>query len=258
MMKHQPIIPWMGGKRRLVDKILPLFPDHQCYVEPFAGSAAMLFAKDPAKSEVLNDINGDIVNLYRVVQHHLDEFVRQFRWALASREMFGWLGDTPPATLTDIQKAARFFYLQKLAFGGKVSGRNFGTATTAPPKLNLLRVEEELSQAHLRLARVTIERLDWQALVRKYDRPHTLFYLDPPYWQTAGYGVDFGLEQYQEMAGLMGSIQGKAIVSINDHPDMRAAFKGFKMSKLAIQYSVGNPRSGGRGKVAGELVIKSW
>jgi len=58
---------------------------------------------------VLNDANGDLVRLYRVVQHHLDEFVRHFRWVLTSRELYTWLKATPPATLTDIQRAARFY-----------------------------------------------------------------------------------------------------------------------------------------------------
>lgn len=115
----KPLVPWIGGKRRLAKHIVPLFPQHSCYVEPFAGAAAIFFLKEPVKVEVLNDVNSELINLYRVVQHHLDEFVRQFRWALTSRELFGWLKETPPATLTDIQRAARFFYLQKLAFGAK-------------------------------------------------------------------------------------------------------------------------------------------
>jgi DNA adenine methylase len=84
------IVPWIGGKGRLADKLLPLFPAHQCYVEPFAGAAALFFRKRPAPAEVLNDINGDLVNLYRVVQHHLEEFIRQFKWALTSRKIFEW------------------------------------------------------------------------------------------------------------------------------------------------------------------------
>ena len=126
-----PIIPWIGGKRRLAKRIIPLFPEHTCYVEPFCGAAAIYFMKDQTKVEVLNDINGELVNLYRVVKHHMDEFVRQFRWSLTSRQMYKWLQDTPEEILTDIQRAARFFYLQKNAFGGKVSRQTFGTATTS-------------------------------------------------------------------------------------------------------------------------------
>ena len=252
----KPIIPWIGGKRRLARHILPLFPAHTCYVEPFCGAAALFFSKAPAKAEVLNDINGELVNLYRVVQHHLEEFLRQFKWALTSRQIFKWLQATPPEPLTDIQRAARFFYLQKNAFGGKVAGQTFGVATTAPPRLNLLRLEEDLSDAHLRLAGATIEHLDWAECIRRYDRPATLFYCDPPYWGTTGYGVGFELAQYDRLAELARSIQGKMVISVNDIPEMRQAFGGLAMERVEITYAVGGKgRPAGR---SGELVIRSW
>ena len=116
-----PIIPWIGGKRRLARHILPLFGEHTCYVEPFCGAAALFFMKKPVKAEVLNDINGELVNLYRVVQHHLEEFIRQFKWSLSSRQIFKWMQATPIEPLTDIQRATRFYYLQKSAW--RQSGR---------------------------------------------------------------------------------------------------------------------------------------
>lgn len=249
----QPIIPWIGGKRRLADRIFPLFPAHECYVEPFAGGAALFFLRQPAKVEVLNDINGELVNLYRVVQHHLEEFVRQFKWALTSRTVFEWLKVTRPETLTDIQRAARFFYLQQNAFGGRVDGQNFGTATTAPP-LNLLRIEQNLSDAHLRLSGVYIEHLPWQDIIERYDREHTLFYLDPPYWETEGYGVPFEWCQYEQMAELLSSIKGKAIISLNDHPDIRKVFSRYHIESTNIRYTVG----GGAGVERGEVLIFNW
>lgn len=254
-LKARPLIPWIGGKRRLIKEILPWALPHTCYVEPFAGAAALLFAKGISKVEVLNDVNADLVNLYRVVRHHLDEFVRQFRWALTSRKLFEWAQATPPQTLTDIQRAARFFYLQKLCFGAKVEGQTFGVATTSTQALNLLRIEEELSAAHLRLSQVVIEHMDWMACIERYDRPHTLFYCDPPYWGTEGYGVAFGLNQYTRMAEMMRSIKGKAIVSVNDIPEMRAAFHGLTQRRLSIRYTVGSPS--GRGE-KGELLIRNW
>lgn len=252
---HNPIIPWIGGKRRLANKIMPLFPDHECYVEPFAGAAALFFRKEPAESEVLNDINGELVNLYRVVKHHLEELARQFKWALISRQMFKWLQNTPEETLTDIQRAARFYYLQKLAFGGRVESHTFGTSTTSPPRLNLLRLEEDLSQAHLRLARTCIEHLDWQECIRRYDRPHTLFYCDPPYWGTEGYGVTFGLEQYNHMAELARTIKSRMIISVNDIPEMRAAFSELPMESVDITYTVGGAKRCGK---RSELIIRNW
>lgn len=245
------IIPWIGGKRRLADVILPKFPQHTCYVEPFAGGAALFFLKQPSDVEVLNDINGELVNLYRVVKNHLEEFVRQFKWALSSRQIYEWHQKTPPETMTDIQRAARFYYLQKLAFGGKVEGQTFGTATTSPPRLNLLRIEEDLSQAHLRLSRTYVENLSWERAIEKYDRQHTLFYCDPPYWETEGYGVNFPIEEYTRMAELAGSIAGSMIVSVNDHPKMREVFADLEVDQVDISYTVG----GGSGVEARELVI---
>ena len=255
-MKNHPIVPWIGGKSRLAKQILPLFPEHVSSVEAFAGGAALFFRKDPAKSEVLNDINGDLVNLYRVVQHHLEEFIRHFKWSLVSRQMYAWLNITRPETLTDIQRAARFYYLQRQGFGGKIESRTFGTATTSPPKLNLLRIEEDLSQAHLRLAQAAIECVPWEECIRRYDRPHTLFYLDPPYWGTEGYDVAFGLEQYDRMADLARAIQGKMIISVNDIPEMRQAFAGLSIATAEISYTVGGP--GRAGKKSRELIIANF
>ena len=255
-MQHTPIIPWIGGKRRLAKHIIPMFPPHRCYVEPFAGAGALYFTKEQVKTEVLNDINSELINLYRVVKHHLEPLLHEFKWALTSRKIFTWLQDTPPETLTDIQRAARFFYLQKNAFGGKVDAQHFGTATTHPPRLNLLRIEEDLSQAHLRLSQTYIEHLSWEAVIKKYDRPHTLFYCDPPYWGTAGYGVDFGLEQYDHMAELARTIKGKMIISVNDIPEMRTAFDGLNMDTVDISYTLG--KSGKGRQKRGELVIRNW
>lgn len=248
----EPIIPWIGGKRRLADVILNRMPAHKCYVEAFCGAAAIFFAKAPSEVEVLNDINGELTNLYRVVQHHLEEFVRQFKWALTSRQVFEWEKMKRPETLTDIQRAARFYYLQKNAFGGKVNGQSFGTATTTGPRLNLLRIEEDLSQAHLRLHGAFIENLSWHHVVEKYDRPHTMHYLDPPYWETEGYGVDFGIEQYELMADLAKSVDGSMIISVNDHPEMHRIYDGLHMQTLDITYTVGG---GERQKSTTELLI---
>lgn len=237
----KPIIAWPGGKRRLLPQLLPLLSanPHTCYVEAFAGGAAVLFARDPAKVEVLNDIDGELVRLYRVVAHHLEEFVRQFKWALSSREMFRWAQLQHVDTLTDIQRATRFYYLQRLCFGAKVSSRTFGTSASGGPRINLLRIEEDLSNAHLRLSRVTIEHLPWHQCLDRYDKPDTLFLLDPPYWQTTGYGVPFGWEQYEALADRMATIKGRAILTINDHPDIRRLFKGLPVKSVPIRYTIG-------------------
>ncbi len=251
----KPFIPWMGGKSRLANKILPLFPDHQCYVEVFAGAGALYFKKEPSKVEVINDLNGELINLYKVIKNHLEEFIRQFKWALSSRQIFEWEKMKRPETLTDIQRASRFYYLQKLCFGGKADNPSYGTATTSIPRLNLTNIELDLSQAWMRLQRTNIENLDWAECIRRYDREHTFFYLDPPCWKTAGYGSEFGWEQYERMAELAASVKGKMIISINDHKDIRKVFKGLKIRSVPIVYTVGGAKGRSEKK---ELIIKNW
>lgn len=247
----KPILPWMGGKRRLAKTILPFFRPHRTYVEPFCGGAAIFFMKEPSPVEIINDVHGELVNLYRIVKHHPDELVRQFRWSLVSREEYLTHREVDPSHLTDVQRAARFFYLQKLAFGAKVHGQTFGTAATSPPRLNLMRIEEDLSQAHLRLSRTLIEHLDWAECVTRYDRPETLFYLDPPYWETAGYGNEFGIEQYERMAELARQTKGQVVISVNDVPRMREVFKGLSLQSTQLRYTVGK----GTTAPKGELII---
>jgi len=251
-----PIVSWIGGKRRLAAQLLPLFPPHTCYVELFCGGAALYFLREKAaKVEVINDSNGELTNLYRVVQHHPDEFMRQFTWGLSSRTAFRWQQMTPPETLTDIERAARFYFLQQHAFGGRVASHSFGTATTTP-SVNFSRLEEKLRAAHQRLAGTFIENLPWQECMRLYDRPHTFFYADPPYWKMEGYGVPFGIEQYEELAEFMRTCKGKVLLSINDHPDMRRIFAGFPMKELTVKYSLGNNHS--KSATVGELAVWNW
>jgi DNA adenine methylase len=256
-MKHYPILAWPGGKRRLAKKLIPMISgrDHTCYVEEFAGGSSMFFLREPAEVEVLNDVNTELINLYRVVKNHLEEFLRQFKFALASRQLFEWAKETPTEVLTDIQRAGRYLYIQKLSFGGKVTGQTFGTSPSSPPRFNYLRLEDDLAQAHLRLARVWIESLDWLACLNKWDRDYTLHFLDPPYWQTEGYGVPFGIEEYEKIAQAMKAMKGGAILTINDHPDMRRIFSDFAMEIVDINYTIGGVDSG---KNRRELIYKNW
>lgn len=251
-------IPWMGSKRRLAGAILERLPEHRCFVEVFAGSAALLFAREePADVEVLNDIDGDLVNFFRVLKFHLVEFCNQFRFAIVSRQIWEWTKATPPETLTDIQRAARFFYLQKLGFGGKPTGRTFGYSPTAPPKLNLVRLEEELSAVHARMVRVLIEQLTWESCLARYDRPTTAFFLDPPYFGTADYGERWTRERYEAIAAALATLKGKALLTVNDHPVMREVFAAFPAERLKITYTVAR-KDGGERAPSAELLVRTW
>lgn len=250
--------PWMGSKRRLAGEILKRFPEHKTYVEAFAGSASVLLAREePARVEVLNDLDGDIANFFRVCKHHQVELCLQFRWALTSRQIFEWTKDTPAETLTDIQRAARFYYLQRLCFGGRPTGRTFGVSSQTKHTINLARLEEGFSELHQRLAGVVIESLPWQEVVARYDHAAALFFLDPPYWGTAGYGGDaWGREQYEELAAVMRGLEGKALLTINDSPEVREVFAEFKSDPLRVSYTVGGSKAGA--PKSNEFLYRSW
>lgn len=253
---RSPLSGWLGGKFKLAKRIVKMLPeDHQCYCEPFAGAAWVLFFKEPSKSEVLNDYNSEIVTLYRVLQHHLEEFLRYFKWALVSREEFERLRKLPAESLTDIQRAARFYYLQKSCFGGRMTSPSFGTAATRPPKLNLLRIEEELSAVHLRLSRILIECLPYSKVIKRYDRPGTVFYVDPPYWgHESDYGKGmFAREDFPALAEQLAGIKGRFILSLNDVPEVRDMFGEFKIEPVNTIYSAGKGNS-----PAKELLIRNY
>lgn len=156
-------------------------------------------------------------------------------------------------TLTDIQRAARFFYLQKLCFGGKPANPTFGTQSDAPPRLNISDLESRLLEVHWRLKGVVLEHLDAIACIDVYDRPGTLFYLDPPYWETAGYVTPWTEVDFQRLAARLETIQGRFIMSLNDVPPVRRLFARWTLVPVSTRYSV--DQGEGRAVARRELLI---
>jgi DNA adenine methylase len=232
---------YLGGKSRLAQHIVSLIPpDHVCYCEAFCGASWVMFSKAPSKCEVINDLDCELVTFWRVIQNHLEEFLRYFKWAVVSRRIFDLENLKNPESLTDVQRAVRYFYLQKCCFGGKVAGRTFGTSAMGPASLNITNLEDRLMEVHWRLARVTIEHLDACECIRRYDRTTTVFYLDPPYWNTAGYAVPFGEQDYERLRATLAKIRGRFLLSLNDVPQVRRLFAAFKMSRVRTKYSTAN------------------
>lgn len=248
------LIPYFGGKTRLAKTIVQKMPPHTCYVEVFAGAAAVFFAKEPSKTEVINDLDRELVTLYRVVQCHPEELHRQFKFQLVAREEFRRLMAENPETLTDIQRAARYLYLQRTCYGGRVYQRTFGTETTGKPRLNLFTLEATLEEAWRRLAQVQIECLDFRDLIPRYDRPYTVFYLDPPYWQVKGYRYNFVDQDFRDLACILANIKGHFVMSLNDTSDVRQIFSQFQIEEVTLKYSMGKA-PGSRDKVCTELLI---
>lgn len=249
-------LSYLGGKSLLANRIIERMPPHTCYCEVFAGAAWVLFRKEPSKVEIINDINTDLVTLYRVVQNHLEEFIRQFKWILTARVEFERKKLENPNTLTDIQRSARFYYLLKTGYGSKVASPTFGSGALRPSHINLLTIGEELCAAHIRLNRVYVENMSYERIIRRYDKPSTFFYIDPPYYGCENYygkGI-FNREDFATLATLLKAIQGRFILSINDTPEIRKLFNIFRIEKEKTTYQTSNK---GKKKVE-ELLIMNY
>jgi DNA adenine methylase len=244
-------LPYIGGKNRLAKKIISMLPEHTTYVEAFAGGAQVFFHKPPSNVEVLNDLDFDIVNFYRVCQWHYQEFVRYLRFSLASRKLHELHVKSDPATLTDIQRAGRFFYLQKNSFGGLILKQRFHYGITQPSNYNPERIPEIIEKTHKRLARVQIESLPYEQVLEKYDRPTTFFYLDPPYWGPKLYKFNFNDNDFLLLAERLARLKGSFILSLNDRVEVRETFKDFRIEREEIAYTA----QAKPGKRYGELLI---
>ena len=247
-------LPYIGGKNRLATKIISLLPEHTTYVEPFAGGAQVLFHKLPSNVEVLNDLDFDVVNFFRVCQWHYEELIRYLRFCLVSRKLHELHVKSDPATLTDIQRAGRFYYLQKNSFGGLIVKQKFHYGVTQPSNYNPARIPEVIEQAHRRLARVQIESLPYEQILRKYDRPTTLFYLDPPYWRRRLYRHNFTDEDFANLEKRLHIVRGKFLLSLDDHPEVRKLFRSWRLLPVDIAYTAQRRT----GKRYGELLITNF
>lgn len=258
--KSRPVTPpaaYIGGKRalarRLVRRIAAV--PHTTYAEPFVGMGGV-FLKRPfrAKAEVINDASGEVVNLFRLLQRHFPQFMDTIKYQITSRREFERLMACHPDTLTDLERAARFLYLQRLAFGGKVTGRSFGVSVGLPARFDLNRLSPILEDIHERLAGVVIENMGWRRFIETYDRKETLFYLDPPYWgNESDYGAGlFDRRDFGEIAAVLAAIKGRFILSINNRPEVRETFARFDQQPVELTYTVGGGRNA---RPARELII---
>jgi DNA adenine methylase len=253
----RPPAPYIGGKKMLAKRLVERInaTPHTVYAEPFVGMGGLFFRRDQRpKCEVINDWSEDVSTFFRVIQRHYVAFMDMLRWQITSRSGFERLRRQDPTTLTDLERAARFLYLQRLAFGGTVVGRNFGIDLGASARFDVAKVGPLIEAAHERLSGVIIERLPWSSFLARYDRPGTLFYLDPPYYGTEDfYGHDlFDRNQFAAMADQLRSLKGQFILSLNDHPDVRRIFAGFAIEAVPVRYTAGGMA---QSKVVGEVII---
>lgn len=241
-----PAFPWMGGKGWLVEKIGHRMPRNTCYVEPFAGAAAMLLALPPSPVEVLNDRNDGLVNFYRVMQHpKLREIlIDRLEWTPYSRSEYGRLleicqhrerQDKSRMTIEDsLEWAWAFFVVANATFSGGgqtgVTEKRFATSTDRSQGRRSRYHVDGLPKLANRLRNVVIENLPALEILDKYDSDHTLFFLDPPYYPDTrailherSRGTYAGGEmdpvQHHELLAMCRRLQGMVALCGYAHPD---------------------------------------
>jgi DNA adenine methylase len=240
--KTNPPAPWIGGKRLLSGQIIELMEGvpHKSYIEPFFGMGGVFFRRTRIpNAEVINDRSGEVINFFRILQRHYPQLMDILRFQLASRQEFERLRASDPRGLTDLERAARFIYLQKLSFAAKVRGQSFGISKNSPSRFNVSNLGAVLQCVHERLAGVIVENLDWLEVLKRYDSTSALFYLDPPYHgHEDDYGAGmFGSDQFEMLANQLARLKGRFILSVNDDPFIRTTFSGFSMRELDVDYT---------------------
>ena len=252
----RPVAPYIGGKRNLSRRLVEIIDaiPHDLYAEPFVGMGGIFFQRTRRpKKEVINDISTDVVNLFRLLQRHYQQLLDVLKWQVCSRVEFERLIELDPCRLTDLERAARFLYLQRTSFGGKVWKQNFGTTRTNPARFDLTKLVPMLEDAHERLCGVDIERLPYAKLIKHYDTPGTLFYLDPPYFGNEddyGPGI-FSEADFEALTTILEGIEGRFVMSINDTPEVRELFSAFEFEGVSLSYRISGAATG-----AQELIVR--
>lgn len=249
---HHPVkplpglVPWIGGKRNLASQIIPRIESvpHTCYAEPFIGMGGVFLRRARrAPSEAINDRSGEVVNLFRIIQRHPAALAAALRWEVTTFVRYEQLRRIDVSTLTDIERAARFIYLQACAFGGKLAG----SFSRGPGRHRGLRLNQRLPlfrAIHHRMSLVSIDNLDFEDFIGRWDKPATLFYLDPPYWGLEtlyGKGL-FARADFERLARVLRGIKGRFIMSLNDRREVRETFAGFKQERVSLVYRVNGPQ----------------
>jgi DNA adenine methylase len=239
-----PVAGYVGGKKQLARTIISRIGavEHELYAEPFVGMGGVFLRRpNKPKVEAINDASQDVATFFRVLQRHYQAFLDMLKWQVTSRAEFARLSAQDPATLTDLERSARFLYLQRLSFGGKVAGRSCGIDTGGPARFDITRLVPMLEAVHERLAGVWIDCLGWEAFIQRWDRPKTLFYLDPPYWGTEHYygrGL-FERADFERLSAALQRLQGRFIVSLNDVPEVRELFAWASIDTVELSYQAG-------------------
>ncbi|MFQ5976745.1 MAG: DNA adenine methylase [Candidatus Heimdallarchaeota archaeon] len=260
-----PADTWLvivGSKRLLARQILQRFPHHTLFAEVFGGGANLVLQKpfDPAISEVYNDLNRELANLFWVIQNQFGDFYAKLFWSVRARAIWEEWKQIEASSLDRVTRAVRYFYLLRTSFSGKQDFASFAVNYDRQNRKILVPPLSALYKVHHRFQRVLIEALSYEEFIPRYDRPGVLFYLDPPYEVTATdssyYAYSWPLPEHGKLRKVLEDVKGKWLLSYNDSPRIRQLYADFIIEQLPTSYSVGSPR--GSRKSVFELLIRNY
>lgn len=233
----------IGSKRDIADKLIALFPEHEIYVEPFIGSGAVYWRKTPSKKEVINDLDSELINNYKLLKSTKS---RNFRTDLDSVPKIRRFEKEPHTSEAD-----------KLIWG-IINGCNrfMGIPTSklyndSNPFSKLKNIDEYQE----RLKNTSIYNQSYEKIISKYDSPNTFFYLDPPYENSKGLykHPEFDFEKFRDV---LSKTKGKWLMSINDSKYIRDVFKQFKIKPLIVKAKSASNSVGSKDRK--ELLIANY
>lgn len=249
-MNMEPILRWPGAKWRMAEFICSMFPKHDVYCEPFFGSGAVFFTKPPSGTETINDIDENIVNLFRVVRESADELARVIEMTPYARDEYKNSYDR--AADSEVERARRFLVRTWQAFGGKTSTMHSGwahdrTNTVFRPKYWAVKLPERILQTVERLRMIQIENMDALKLIPLYSRSGTLLYIDPPYLANTRiqkhYKCEFDQpEQHEKLLKLCLEHRGYCIISSYANDLYDEMLTGWEKRSMKVATNSGGSR----------------
>lgn len=208
-------ITWYGGKQMMLKYILPMIPDHKLYVEPFFGGGAVYFSKEPSKAEVINDVNREAVNFYKVAVNNHSLLKREITTTLHSRTAYNdaKVVYENPHLFTPVKRAWSFYTMANQSFSANMSTWGFDRQGSCTKKVANKRdaFAEDLKE---RLSNTTIECDDALKVIQRYDSPETFHYVDPPYFNSdCGHYAGYSRKDFENLLELLSGLQGKFLLS---------------------------------------------
>ncbi|MFQ5915331.1 MAG: DNA adenine methylase [Nitrospinota bacterium] len=240
--RRRIVFGWYGGKFNHLAWLLRLLPNSHHYCEPFAGSAAVLLNREPSPVETYNDIDGEVVNFFRVLRNQPNKLIKAIALTPFSREEFYGAINGGAKKISRLERARRFYIrarqartglAQTATLGRWANCKNTSRAGMSGVISRWLGGVEALDEIAQRLLRVQIENRPATEVIRLYESHKTLFYCDPPYLhETRGdskaYGFEMDEEEHRELAKTLNSCTGKVAISGYRCDPMDELYKGWR------------------------------